>query len=111
MATALVDLPAEIHQLQLDLRFIEEVYETRQRGNKKESRVVCYQIYHEGRTLKGREVSASGKLSLEWNLPGEAELTSTLSQRPARFWELEVNSDTPGVDYYSRFLLPVYSRG
>jgi len=111
LSVTLVDLPAEIHQLQLDLRFIEEVYETRQRGNKKESRVVCYQIYHEGRTLNGREVAPSGKLSLEWNLPGEPELTSTLSQRPARFWELEVKADTPGVDYHSQFLLPVYTRG
>jgi len=110
LSVLLVDLPAEINQLQLDLRFIEEKYETRQRGNSKESRVVCYQLYHEARILRGREVAASGKLSLEWNLPHEKDLTTTLSQRPARFWELEVKADTPGVDYHSRFLLPVYAR-
>ena len=60
--------------------------------------MVCYQLHHEARTLKGREVAPSGKLSLEWDLPREQEFTSTLSQRPARFWELEVKADTPGVD-------------
>lgn len=111
LSVVLVGLPSEINQIQLDLRFIEEKYETRRRGNEKESKVVCYQLYHESRTLEGREVAASGKLSLEWDLPGDPELTSTLSQRPARFWELEVKADTPGVDYHSSFLLPVYARG
>jgi len=111
LSVVLVDLPSEINQLQLDLRFIEEQYETRGSGRNKESRVVCYQLYHEERILKGREVASSGKLSLEWGLPKEPEMTSTLSQRPARFWELEVKADTPGVDYHSRFLLPVYARG
>ena len=111
LSVVLVDLPSEINQLQLDLRFIEEQYETRGSGRNKESRVVCYQLYHEERILKGREVASSGKLSLEWGLPNEPEMTSTLSQRPARFWELEVKADTPGVDYHSRFLLPVYARG
>ncbi len=111
LSVVLVGLPSEINQLQLDLRFIEEQYETRGSGRNKESRVVCYQLYHEERILKGREVASSGKLSLEWDLPNEPEMTSTLSQRPARFWELEVKADTPGVDYHSRFLLPVYARG
>lgn len=111
LSVVLVGLPSEINLLQLDLRFIEEQYETRGSGRNKESRVVCYQLYHEERTLKGREVASSSKLSLEWDLPNEPEMTSTLSQRPARFWELEVKADTPGVDYHSRFLLPVYARG
>ncbi|NIQ01993.1 MAG: hypothetical protein GWM98_17635 [Nitrospinaceae bacterium] len=111
LSVTLADLPAEIRELSLDLRFIEEKYETRSRGTKRESVVVCYQLYHESRTLAGREVSPSGKLALEWQLPDDASLTTTLSERPARFWELEVKADTPGVDYHSRFLLPVYARG
>ena len=111
LSVVLVDLPAEINQLQLDLRCIEEKYEIHQRGQERESKVVCYQLYHETRTLEGREVAPSGKLSLEWNLPDDLEFVSSLSQRPARFWELEVKADTPGVDYHSSFLLPVYARG
>ncbi|MEE8206192.1 MAG: hypothetical protein V3T82_04535, partial [Nitrospinaceae bacterium] len=71
LSVVLVGLPSEINQLQLDLRFIEEQYETRGSGRNKESRVVCYQLYHEERILKGREVASSGKLSLEWGLPNE----------------------------------------
>jgi len=111
LSVVLVDLPAEINQLQLDLRFIEEQYETRGSGKNRRQEVRCYQLYHEDRALEDREVTSSGKLSLEWDLPEDPELTSTLSQRPARFWELEVKADTPGVDYHSRFLLPVYARG
>ena len=110
LSVVLVGLPSEIGRLQLDLRFIEEKYETRQRGRNRESRVVCYQMYHEARTLEGREISSAKKLPLEWNLPEHSEFASTLSQRPARFWELEVKADTSGVDYHSRFLLPVYAR-
>lgn len=110
LSVILVDLPSEINQLQLDLRFIEEKYETRRSGNRKETKVVCYQLYHESRTLKGREATASGKRTLEWDLPDDLELTSALSLRPARFWELEVKADTPGVDYHSCFLLPIYAR-
>ncbi len=110
LSVSLAGLPTEINQLQLDLRFIEEKYETRQRGDTKESKVVCYQLYHEGRILNDGQVAPSGKLSLEWDLPDEPEWTSALSQRPACFWELEVNADTPGVDYHSCFLLPVYAR-
>jgi hypothetical protein len=110
LSVILVGLPSEINQLQLDLRFIEEKYERRGSGQNKQSRVVCYQLYHQARTLQGREASPSGKLSLEWDLPNQADLTTALSERPARFWELEVKADTLGVDYHSRFLLPVYAR-
>ena len=110
LSVVLVGLPSQINQLQLDLRCIEEKYETIQRGQERESKVVCYQLYHEARILEGREVASSDKFSLEWNLPEDPEFASTLSQRPARFWELEVKADTPGVDYHSRFLLPVYAQ-
>ena len=93
----------------MDMRFVEEQYETRGSGKNRSQQVICYQRYHENRTLKGKDISPSGTLSLEWDLPNEAELTTSLSHRPARFWELEVKADTPGVDYHSRFLLPVYA--
>lgn len=106
----LVDLPREIDHLQLDLRFIEEQYEYRGSGKNRSQQVVCYQLFHEERTVPGNAVSPSGFLAVEWLLPTEPEITSTLSERPARFWELEVKADTPGVDYHSRFLLPIYAR-
>jgi len=47
---------------------------------------------------------------MEWVLPDNPDYVSRLSERPARFWELEVKGKTPGVDYQERFLLPVYGR-
>ena len=112
LSVMLADLPREINQLCLDLRFIEEHYEYRGYGQNRSKEIVCYQLFHEARTLQGRDMASfAGKLSLEWDLPDEPEWTTTLSQRPARFWELEVKAETPGVDYHSRFLLPVYARG
>ena len=32
-----------------------------------------------------------------------------LSDRPPRYWELEVAANTPGLDLQARFLLPVYA--
>jgi hypothetical protein len=43
-------------------------------------------------------------------LPTDDDLNSGLSERPAKFWELEVEAKTPGVDYHERFLLPVYAK-
>jgi len=109
LAVTLTGLPGEIRQLQLDLRFIEERYETRGSGKNRQSVVVCYQLFLDSRSLSGREVSQSGNLAVDWPLPDQKEWTTTLSQRPPRYWELEVKADTPGVDYHSRFLLPVYT--
>ena len=111
LSVVLVGLPSQVNEVQMDLRFVEEQYEIRGSGKNRSQRVICYQLYHENRTLKGKDISPSGTLALEWDLPGEPELTSALSHRPARFWELEVRAETPGVDYHSRFLLPVYTGG
>ena len=29
---------------------------------------------------------------------------------PAKFWELEVQGERSGLDYHSRFLLPIYTK-
>jgi hypothetical protein len=47
---------------------------------------------------------------MEWPLPNDAELSTQLNGRPAKFWELEVKAKTPGVDYHERFLLPIYAK-
>ena len=111
LSVVLLGMPSRVNQMIIDLRFIEEQYETRGSGKNRSQQVICYQRYHVNRTLKGKDVSLSESLSLEWDLPEDPEFSSALSQRPARFWELEVRADTPGVDYHSRFLLPVYARG
>ena len=111
MTLTIERLPEDFSTMHLGLRCIEEAYEIRERegGRKRESVVVCYQIYHDTQTIRGELVNESGQLRCSWNLPDAKHLTSTLSERPAKFWELEVKSERPGVDYHSRFFLPVYA--
>jgi hypothetical protein len=111
MYLTIEDMPEDLTNVQLNLRCIEEAYEIRERegGQKRESIVVCYQIYHEAQTIRGEQVNETGELRCAWNLPDDKYLTSTPSERPAKFWELEVQGTRSGMDYHSRFLLPVHA--
>jgi len=88
-------LPSDLTTIQLTFRCIEEAYEIRERegGRKRESVVVCYQIYHDTQTIRGELVNETGELRCSWNLPDDKHLTSTPSERPATFWELEVQGE------------------
>jgi hypothetical protein len=49
-----------------------------------------------------------------WNLPIELPVPqgpyeTRLADRPPRYWELEVQGETKGVDFGATFLLPVYA--
>ncbi len=102
-------LPPQMDRLEIKLRAVEEAYETRRRGNKRESRVVCYQRYGEERVME--KVSTGGEsFKMEWDLPEDKELGTRLSDRPAFFWEIVIEAQTPGIDYSSKFMLPVYAR-
>jgi len=101
---------ALIEDLELNLRFIEERYEVRGTGKNRRSEVVCYQKYLDRRKLKAEEIPLGPVFEMEWPLPDNADYVTRLSERPARFWELEVKASTPGVDYDEQFLLPVYER-
>ncbi len=110
MDLILEPLPPDITQLQLDLRYIEEVYERRGSGRNRKTVVVCYQLYKDSKTVRGEYINATGELSVSWNLPDEPTFTSTPSERPAKFWELEIRGERLGLDYRTHFLLPVYAR-
>ena len=112
MSLTIERLPIDIPTVQCHLRCIEEAYEIRERegGRKRESIVVCYQIYHETQTLRGELINESGQLRCSWDLPDDKHLTSTLSERPATFWELEVHGERSGINFHSRFLLPIFAK-
>ncbi len=103
-------LPENLSTVQMTLRCIEEAYEIRERegGQKRDSIVVCYQIYHDVQTIRGELVNETGQIRCSWNLPENKDLTSTPSERPAKFWELEVHGERSGTHYHGHFLLPVY---
>ncbi len=111
MQLTIEQLPSDLTTIQLTIRCIEEAYEIRKRenGRKRESVVVCYQIYHDTQTIRGDLVNETGQLQCSWNLPENTQLASTPSERPATFWELEVHGVRHGLDYHSHFLLPIYA--
>ena len=109
MIVSLTGAPTQFDVMTMNLRCIEEAYEVRYSGRKKSEEVICYQLYGEEKVLRSHNVGGS-KILMEWLLPDDPEYTTLLSERPARFWELEIKAETKGVDYESRFLLPIYAR-
>lgn len=100
---ALATIPA----LDVTLRCVQERYEIRHSGRNKSHVVVCYELWSERLTI--REVPGAD-FHLRFSPPDTAPPTR-LSERPARYWEIEVSAETPGIDYRARFLVPIYERG
>lgn len=94
------------------LRCIEERYETRGSGENAKSVVVSYQIYADRLALNDVKQYEFMTLSLpiSFNLPEGQEYETALRNRPAKYWELEIKAQTPGIDYKTSFLLPVYAK-
>lgn len=99
-------------QMTITLRCIEEKYEIRGTGKRKSSVVVSYQTYAE--TVIIENLSAFGEVNLQlpinFILPEGSEYVTGLSGRPAKYWELEAEAKTPGIDYKTSFMLPVYAK-
>lgn len=92
------------------LRFVEEKYETRNSGNERETVIVCYELYSETKDLTtlgnfGRDIE---QIPIAFSLPNDLNLKNDLLSRPPKYWQLEIKAKTPGVDYLSHFLIPVY---
>jgi hypothetical protein len=93
-------------RLSATLRCIEEKWERR---DSESASTVCYQIYADRRQIEppfaplpdGREARIS------FDLP-DLPIGTRLADQPPRYWELEVRSEGPGVDYAATFLVPVY---
>lgn len=99
------DLPPkdQINGMTLNLRFIQE--------EKPENQMVRFwEYYFEQKKFSIQDLDSNGDLPIEWSLPDNSEFTTNLSERPAKYWELEVKAKTPGVDYHERFLLPIYAK-
>lgn len=83
------------------LRHVEEREEVRESVGERETRTTSYELWRETRTV------APGAPVVTFAVPAGAPGTA-LSAHPARYWELELHADLPGVDYRGRFLVPVY---
>ncbi len=89
--------------LTLSLRAVEAVAE----GSKGQSS--CYRIYEDRQTLVRDLAHLDADLRIVFPLPN-GDLETRLRAPLPRFWELEIQADTPGIDYAETFLVPVYER-
>lgn len=97
---------AALTELTATLRCVQERYEIRRSGDDRQHVVACYEVHAQTQTM---HASPGADFRMEFALPAEG-LATRLSDRPARYWELELRADTPGIDYAATFLVPVYER-
>lgn len=95
-----------LHPLRATLRCVQERYEVRGSGRNRQNVVVCYALYEATRTTTP-PADAGAPASLAFDVPGDAPGTA-LGELPPRYWELELRSEMPGIDYGATFLVPIY---
>lgn len=100
-----------IQKLTCTVRCIREAYETHGTGDQRHESVVCYELYSDLKELDAAALSNSydRAIGVQFDLPENGESTR-IAERPPIYWELEVAAEARGVNLYSKFLLPVYSR-
>ncbi|QPJ63066.1 MAG: hypothetical protein G3M70_14755 [Candidatus Nitronauta litoralis] len=103
-------LPNHMDHLGIKLRAVEEAYEMRGSGKNRRQQVVCYKRYEEERSQSNISIGPDGRFKITWDLPTDNDLGTRLAERPAFFWEMVIEAQTPGIDYSARFLVPVYSQ-
>jgi hypothetical protein len=95
-----------IEAFNVTLRCVQERYEQRGSGKNRSQVVVCYAIWAEQRAVP---CANGGPLELRFDIPPDLP-GCALSERPARYWELELSGEAPGIDYGGTFLVPIYTR-
>ena len=70
---------------------------------------MCYELYSDKIFFSEPELRHLNfsSLELKFTLP-ENGIETRLSERPPRYWELELLAEAPGIDFMAFFLLPVY---
>ncbi|MDQ3997310.1 MAG: hypothetical protein M3303_09860 [Gemmatimonadota bacterium] len=106
-----VDAPRAFPQHALataTLRCVQERYVTSGTGEDRTTSVQCFEVY---RDAAPAELVAAGAgrhaLRVRFAIPPDVP-TTDLASRPCRYWEVDVEARTDGVDYATRFLVPVY---
>jgi hypothetical protein len=72
------------------------------------SRLHCYEVYRD--TAPAEQIDAAPgtrAMRVTFSLPADTHPTE-LSAYPCRYWEVELEAATEGIDYRARFLVPVY---
>jgi hypothetical protein len=99
----------QFNAMTITLRCIVEVTETRGSGKSRSQQIVCYQHYADTVEIKQAGVHGLGEVPITFNLP-QGDYGTTLGIARPRYWELEINADTPGIDFHASFMVPVYKK-
>ena len=90
------------------LRCIQERYVRSGGGGDETVTVSCIELYRDMGPAPFVTTGAGGRaLRVRFDLPRDVPITD-LASRPCRYWEVEVEAGTDGVDYAARYLVPVY---
>ncbi len=93
------------------LRCVQERIVTEKTSEGSTTSVKCEQRYADTIEINTPVLGpAAPPTTISFDLPDDPSLASALSEHPARYWELELTCDTPGIDFRTAFLLPIYSR-
>ena len=107
-----IELPAAARRVtggRIELRQIEEYWEVTGNTQKNRSKRIVHECGWSGEQVfdPGAVPLNSGVLETEFLIPEEAPSTRIDAERPV-FWELDVQLETPGIDFHQRYLVPVY---
>src|SRR6185503_4312602 len=96
-------------KLVFTLRCIEERTETRRTAKGTSIQTVCDQLWADEVAQDAGDLREGNEVTVRFDLP-DGDYGTRLSEAPARYWELTVVADTPGVEFSAKFLVPVYAR-
>lgn len=97
-------------KLTITLRCVQERFEVTKTSDGNSESVAVYSTWSDETVEEGGELRAGdAPKRITFALP-EGDYDTRLLQLPPRYWELLVHAETPGVDYRSVFLVPVYAR-
>lgn len=90
------------------LRCIQERYVRSGSGEDATVSVECFGLYRDVAPAPWASAGAGVRsLRVRFDLPRDVPITD-LASRPCRYWEVDVEASTDGVDYAARYLVPVY---
>lgn len=90
------------------LRCIQERYVRRGTGEDATVSVACIEVHRDTAPAPIVSIPSGGRaLRVRFDLPADVP-TTDLASRPCRYWEIDVEASTDGVDYAARYLVPIY---
>lgn len=99
----------QFNSMTITLRCIVNVEEVRGSGDDQSRQVICYQHYCD--TIEFNQAGMTecwGEVPVTFVLP-QGDYGTSFDGKQPRYWELEINADTPGIDFHATFLVPVFS--